>query len=105
MIGFDRDPDAIQAGTTLVPDPRLTLVQDNFSQMDRVLAERGIGLARFRERQAKAQHMLRQAQHAQAQSQVQDVTEEIRKLGELHEQGILTDEEFESKKRELLAKL
>ena len=67
--------------------------------------ERGIGLARFRERQAKAQHMLRQAQHAQAQSQVQDVTEEIRKLGELHEQGILTDEEFESKKRELLAKL
>jgi 16S rRNA (cytosine1402-N4)-methyltransferase len=44
VIGFDRDPDAIQAGGSLVPDPRLTLVNENFSQMDRVLAERGIGL-------------------------------------------------------------
>src|SRR5436309_854470 len=66
--------------------------------------ERGIGLDRFRERRAKAEHMVRQAQHAQAQAQVQDVTEEIRKLGDLHDQGILTDEEFETKKRELLAK-
>ena len=44
VIGFDRDPDAIVAGPSLVPDPRLDLVNENFSQMDRVLAERGIGL-------------------------------------------------------------
>ena len=44
VIGFDRDPDAIEAGTSLVPDPRLTIFNENFSQMDRVLAERGIGL-------------------------------------------------------------
>jgi 16S rRNA (cytosine1402-N4)-methyltransferase len=44
VIGFDRDPDAIEAGRSLVPDPRLTLIEDRFSQMDRVLAERGIGL-------------------------------------------------------------
>ena len=44
VIAFDRDPDAITEGKTLVPDPRLTLVEDRFSQMDRVLAERGIGL-------------------------------------------------------------
>jgi 16S rRNA (cytosine1402-N4)-methyltransferase len=43
VIGFDRDPDAIEAGVSLVPDPRLTLVEERFSQMDRVLAERGIG--------------------------------------------------------------
>jgi 16S rRNA (cytosine1402-N4)-methyltransferase len=43
VIGFDRDPDAIRDGRSLVPDPRLTLVQERFSQMDRVLAERGIG--------------------------------------------------------------
>ena len=43
VVGFDRDPDAIDMGKSLVPDPRLTLVQDNFSQMDRVLADRGIG--------------------------------------------------------------
>ena len=44
VIGFDRDPDAIEAGRSLVPDPRLELIQQNFSQMDRVLVERGIGL-------------------------------------------------------------
>ena len=43
VIGFDRDPDAIEAGRSLVPDPRLTLIHERFSQMDRVLAERGIG--------------------------------------------------------------
>jgi hypothetical protein len=67
--------------------------------------ERGIGLDRFRERQARAEQMLRQAQHARAQAEVQDVTDQIRRLAELHEQGALTDEEFETKKRELLAKL
>ncbi len=46
VIGFDRDPDAIAEGRSLVPDAvdtgRLTLVEERFSQMDRVLAERGI---------------------------------------------------------------
>ena len=42
VIGFDRDPDAIQAGRSLVPDPRLTLVNERFSLMDRVLADHGI---------------------------------------------------------------
>jgi len=48
VIGFDRDPDAIANGRSLVPDAvesgRLTLVEERFSQMDRVLADRGIGL-------------------------------------------------------------
>jgi 16S rRNA (cytosine1402-N4)-methyltransferase len=43
VIGFDRDPEAIEAGRSLVPNPRLSLVEERFSQMDRVLAERGIG--------------------------------------------------------------
>lgn len=42
VIGFDRDPDAIASGPALVPDPRLTLINERFSQMDRVLAERGL---------------------------------------------------------------
>jgi 16S rRNA (cytosine1402-N4)-methyltransferase len=43
VIGFDRDPDAIAAGPSLVPDSRLTLIEERFSLMDRALAERGIG--------------------------------------------------------------
>jgi 16S rRNA (cytosine1402-N4)-methyltransferase len=43
VIGFDRDPDAIAEGRSLVPDARLTLVEERFSQMDRVLADRDIG--------------------------------------------------------------
>ena len=43
VIGFDRDPEAIAEGRSLVPDPRLDLVNERFSQMDRVLAEHGIG--------------------------------------------------------------
>jgi 16S rRNA (cytosine1402-N4)-methyltransferase len=42
VIGFDRDPNAIANGRSLVPDERLTLVEERFSQMDRVLAERGL---------------------------------------------------------------
>ncbi|MEO6113032.1 MAG: 16S rRNA (cytosine(1402)-N(4))-methyltransferase RsmH [Sphingomicrobium sp.] len=42
VIGFDRDPDAIAAGPSLVPDPRLTLIEERFSQMDRALAERDL---------------------------------------------------------------
>jgi uncharacterized membrane protein YeaQ/YmgE (transglycosylase-associated protein family) len=33
-----------------------------------------------------------------------DVSEQIRKLGELRDQGVLSDEEFEAKKAELLAR-
>ena len=44
VVAFDRDPDAIEAGAKLVPDPRLILIEERFSQMDRVLSERGIGL-------------------------------------------------------------
>ena len=43
VIAFDRDPDAIEYGRSLVPDARLTLINERFSQMDQVLAERGIG--------------------------------------------------------------
>ena len=33
------------------------------------------------------------------------ITRQIRKLAELHEEGILTDEEFTAKKTELLSRL
>jgi 16S rRNA (cytosine1402-N4)-methyltransferase len=45
VIAFDRDPTAIAEGASLVPDSRLTLVHEQFSRMDRALAERGLGPA------------------------------------------------------------
>src|SRR5438045_9093776 len=38
-IGFDRDPEAIEAGRSLAPDPPLTLIQARVSPMDRVLPQ------------------------------------------------------------------
>ncbi len=35
----------------------------------------------------------------------EDVTEQLRKLGELRENGVISDEEFERKKAELLARM
>jgi 16S rRNA (cytosine1402-N4)-methyltransferase len=43
VIAFDRDPTAIEEGRSLVPDPRLELVHERFSLMDRALA--GLGIA------------------------------------------------------------
>jgi 16S rRNA (cytosine1402-N4)-methyltransferase len=42
VIGFDRDPQAIANGPALVPDARLTLINERFSQMDRALADRDL---------------------------------------------------------------
>ncbi len=42
VIGFDRDPDAIANGPSLVPDPRLVLIEERFSQMEQVLASRDL---------------------------------------------------------------
>ncbi len=67
--------------------------------------ERGFGIERFRERREKVLHTIRQQQHAQAQQHVNEINEQIRKLGELHDEGMLTDEEFEAKKRELLERI
>jgi uncharacterized membrane protein YeaQ/YmgE (transglycosylase-associated protein family) len=67
--------------------------------------ERGIGIERFRERREKVLHSIRQQQHAQSQQHVNEVNDQIRKLAELHDEGVLTDEEFETKKRELLSQI
>ncbi len=45
-----------------------------------------------------------QAQQPQASSQ-EDVTQKIQKLGDLHQKGLLSDEEFSKLKLDLLSKL
>lgn len=41
----------------------------------------------------------------ETQSQQNDPMEQLKQLGELHAQGVLTDEEFSSKKQQLLNQL
>jgi len=60
--------------------------------------ERGIGIDKFLERRLKMEDLMRQAQGAQAESAADS---NLRKLSDLHDAGILTDEEYELKKSQL----
>src|SRR3954453_48221 len=64
--------------------------------------ERGFGIDRFRERRQKVEDLVRQTQSQQQQQQAQPAADShLQKLRDLHEAGILTDEEFEAKKAQL----
>ncbi|HYA33676.1 MAG TPA: SHOCT domain-containing protein [Candidatus Bathyarchaeia archaeon] len=56
------------------------------------------------EQQAQVQEAQQQAAAAQQQAAAPatDTTAELKKLADLHEQGILTDEEFAASKKKLL---
>lgn len=56
----------------------------------------------FRKRLEEARTRLRLAQ---APTPSRSAAEEIEKLGELRDKGLITDEEFEAKKKELLARM
>jgi hypothetical protein len=64
--------------------------------------ERGIGIDKFQDRRHKMEDLMRQAQ-AQAQGAHAESAADsnLRKLSDLHDAGILTDEEFEAKKAQL----
>lgn len=62
---------------------------------------RGIGIERFTDRRQKLEDLTRQVQ---AQRGENDVTANLRKLADLRDAGVLTDEEFEAKKAQLLAR-
>jgi uncharacterized membrane protein YeaQ/YmgE (transglycosylase-associated protein family) len=61
---------------------------------------RGFGIERLQERRQKMEDLVRQAQVDQTRSTTDS---NLQKLKDLHEAGILTDEEFEAKKAQLLA--
>jgi len=60
--------------------------------------DRGIGIDRFQDRRRKMEDLLRQARGVQDTS---DTDANLRKLSELHDAGVLTDDEFEAKKAQL----
>ena len=63
--------------------------------------DKGIGIDRFTERRQKMEELMRQAQHTQAAN---DAESNLSKLSDLHKAGILTDEEFEAKRAEVLSR-
>lgn len=56
---------------------------------------KGIGIERFQERRQQMEDLLRKAQANEAQTTMDS---NLQKLRDLHEAGLLTDEEFEAKK-------
>jgi uncharacterized membrane protein YeaQ/YmgE (transglycosylase-associated protein family) len=64
--------------------------------------DRGIGIDKFHERRNKVEELMRKTQ-GQAPGAHADSTADsnLRKLSDLHEAGILTDEEYETKKAQL----
>jgi uncharacterized membrane protein YeaQ/YmgE (transglycosylase-associated protein family) len=61
--------------------------------------ERGIGIDKFNERRNKMEDLMRQAQgQVQGAPAESPAESNLRKLDDLHEAGILTDEEYETKK-------
>jgi uncharacterized membrane protein YeaQ/YmgE (transglycosylase-associated protein family) len=63
--------------------------------------ERGIGIDKFQERRQKMEDLVRQAQGAQGAQTESAAESNLRKLSDLHDAGILTDEEYELKKSQL----
>jgi uncharacterized membrane protein YeaQ/YmgE (transglycosylase-associated protein family) len=65
--------------------------------------DRGIGIDKFQERRTKMQDLMQKAQRQAYGTQAESPADSnLRKLSDLHDAGILTDEEYESKKAQLL---
>jgi uncharacterized membrane protein YeaQ/YmgE (transglycosylase-associated protein family) len=64
--------------------------------------ERGWGMDRFRQRRQQLEDLARQ--HQQMKAEGDSTADQVRKLGELRDAGVLTDEEFETKKAQLLGR-
>jgi uncharacterized membrane protein YeaQ/YmgE (transglycosylase-associated protein family) len=62
---------------------------------------RGVGIERFTDRRQKLEQLARQVQDQRGEN---DVAANLRKLADLRDAGVLTDEEFETKKAQLLAR-
>jgi uncharacterized membrane protein YeaQ/YmgE (transglycosylase-associated protein family) len=62
--------------------------------------ERGFGVARFRQQRQQLEDMARKARFEQGSGNAES---NLQKLQDLHEAGILTDDEFEAKKAQLQA--
>ena len=75
------------------------------AQMDQQEAAHQREMDQLRAEQQRDMERLKQDQSKPQQSGQEDVTQKLQKLADLKKQGILSDEEFQKLKMELLAKL
>ncbi|MDW0251685.1 MAG: SHOCT domain-containing protein [Nitrososphaeraceae archaeon] len=75
------------------------------AQMDQQEAAHQREMDQLRAEQQREMERLKQDQSKPQQSGQEDVTQKLQKLADLKKQGILSDEEFQKLKMELLAKL
>ena len=61
--------------------------------------------AQQRQLEALQQQQQKQQPQSQPQSQHDDITEKLKKYGELKQQGLITEEEFQKLKADLLSKI
>ena|SRR5215213_820953 len=61
--------------------------------------------AQQKQLEALQQQQQKQQPQPQPQSQHDDITEKLKKYGELKQQGLITDEEFQKLKADLLSKI
>ena len=73
--------------------------QANQQQIDQLNAQHQ------REMEQMQQQMAQQGGQSKQSSGQEDVTQKLQKLADLHKQGILSDEEFQKMKAELIAKM
>jgi uncharacterized membrane protein YeaQ/YmgE (transglycosylase-associated protein family) len=65
--------------------------------------DRGIGIDKFQDRRSKMEDLMRKMQRPALGTQAESPADSnLRKLSDLHDAGILTDEEYESKKAQVL---
>jgi multidrug resistance efflux pump len=55
--------------------------------------------------QRQIEALQRQQQQPQSQSQHEDITQKLKKYGDLKQQGIITEQEFQKLKADLLSKI
>jgi multidrug resistance efflux pump len=55
--------------------------------------------------QRQIEALQRQQQQPQSQSQHEDITQKLKKYGDLKQQGIITEQEFQKVKADLLSKI
>jgi multidrug resistance efflux pump len=61
--------------------------------------------AQQRQLEALQQQMQQQKQRPQPQPQQEDITQKLKKYGDLKQQGLITEEEFQKLKADLLSKM